>query len=223
MEGAVCQTGSRILFYAAETDMYDELNSSPPPEASHTTGDAQSGASPMRVRLFQGGQSRLALIEEDGKPARITFCIPLARTPEPAIEVMMKLASVSRGDVLYDLGSGDGRIAIHAARAFGTRGVGIDLEEEHLKEAAENARIAGVESLLRFERRDLLDVSLREASVVAFFLAPDLNLRLLPKFRRELRPGTRIVSYKYPIGDWPPDKTEMAGAHPVFLWTIREE
>lgn len=141
-------------------------------------------------------------------------------TPLPVVEAMLRLAQVSRTDVVYDLGSGDGRIPIAAARAFGARGVGIELDGRMLERARCDAREAGVERLVEFRQEDLFRADLREATVVTLFLFPDMNRRLRAKLLSELRPGTRIVSHRFGLGDWPPERSIEAGGHPLLLWTV---
>lgn len=141
-------------------------------------------------------------------------------TPHPVVEAMLRFAGVSRSDVVYDLGSGDGRIPIAAARNYGARGVGIELDGRMIERARCHAREAGMERLVEFRQEDLFRAELREATVVTLFLFPELNRRLLPKLRAELRPGTRIVSHRFGLGDWPPERTIEAGGHPVLLWTV---
>jgi cyclopropane fatty-acyl-phospholipid synthase-like methyltransferase len=141
-------------------------------------------------------------------------------TPHAVVESMLRLAGVSRSDVVYDLGAGDGRIPIAAARAYGARGVGIELDGRMLELARRNAREAGIEHLVEFRQEDLFRADLREATVVTLFLFPEMNRRLLPKLRAELRPGTRIVSHRFGLGDWTPERTVEAGGHPLLLWTV---
>ena len=141
-------------------------------------------------------------------------------TPQPVVEAMLRLAGVTRSDVVYDLGSGDGRIPIAAARAYGARGVGIELDGRMIERARCNAREAGMERLVEFRQEDLFLTDLREASVVTLFLFPEMNRRLLPKLRAELRPGTRIVSHRFGLGDWAPERMIEADRHPLLLWTV---
>ena len=141
-------------------------------------------------------------------------------TPHAVVEAMLRLAGVSRGDVVYDLGSGDGRIPIAAARAYGARGIGIELDSRMIEGARRNAREAGMERLVEFRQEDLFLADLREATVVTLFLFPDLNRRLESKLRAQLRPGTRIVSHRFGIGDWPPDRTIEVDGHAVLLWQV---
>lgn len=141
-------------------------------------------------------------------------------TPQPVVDAMLRLAGVSRTDIVYDLGSGDGRIPIAAAQTYGARGVGIELDGRMLELARANARKSGTERLVEFRQQDLFRADLREATVVTLFLFPEINRRLLPKLRAELRPGTRIVSHRFGLGDWPPERTVEAGGHPLLLWTV---
>lgn len=141
---------------------------------------------------------------------------------------MLKLADVKKSDIVYDLGCGDGRIVIAAAVTYGARGVGIDIDPDRIREANENAKKAHVENLVRFEEKDLFEADFREATVVTLFLLPSVNLRLRPKLIQELKPGTRIVSNTFDMGDWKPDKEEtLAGtdeeaylSRKFYLWHV---
>ena len=141
-------------------------------------------------------------------------------TPHVVVEAMLRLADVSGTDVVYDLGSGDGRIPIAAARAYGARGVGIEIDGRMIERARRNARAAGMERLVEFRQEDLFRANLREATVVTLFLFPDMNRRLTPKLFSELRSGTRIVSHRFGLGDRPADRTIEADGHPLLLWTV---
>lgn len=131
--------------------------------------------------------------------------VPYVPTTELAVEAMLKLAKVGRSDVVYDLGCGDGRIVIAAARKFGARGVGIDIDPERIREARANARKAGVENRVRFIEQDLFKADISGATVVTLFLLDHVNLRLRPKLLSELKPGTRVVSNTFDMGDWKAD------------------
>jgi ribosomal protein L11 methylase PrmA len=133
---------------------------------------------------------------------------------------MLQLAAVGPTDVVYDLGAGDGRMVIMAAQQFGARAVGIDLDPARIAEATENAQRAGVSERVRFLRQDLFTADIREATVVTLFLTPTLNVRLRPKLWRELKPGTRIVSHLYDMGDWKPEKVERVNGRLVYYWAI---
>lgn len=146
---------------------------------------------------------------------------PYVRTPDNVVAAMLKLAGVKKTDVVYDLGCGDGRIVIAAARDYGAHGVGIDIDPERIQEARDNARKAGVEALVKFQVKDLFDTDLHDATVVALYLLPDVNLRLRPKLLSELKPGARIVSHDFHMGDWKPDKQALVDAgSKIYLWTV---
>lgn len=154
--------------------------------------------------------------------------VPYVPTTESGVQAMLKLADVKKSDIVYDLGCGDGRIVIAAAKNFGAHAVGIDINPERIKEARENARKAGVENLVRFEQKDLFQADIHEATVVTLFLLSKVNLRLRPKLLQDLKPGTRIVSNTFDMGDWKPEKdltvvpTEEHSflSRRLFLWTV---
>ncbi len=133
---------------------------------------------------------------------------------------MLKLAGAGARDVVYDLGSGDGRIVIAAARQAGARGVGIEIHPERVAEARRRAAEAGVGSRVEFRVGDVFETDLREATIVTMFLLSDLNRKLRPKLLAELRPGARVLSYCFDMGDWKPDKAVDAGGCKVYLWTV---
>ena len=150
-------------------------------------------------------------------------------TTNEAIAAMLKLADVKKTDVVFDLGCGDGRIVIAAAKDRSARGVGIDIDPVRIRESKENASKAGVEKLVRFDEGDLFLADIHDATVVTLFLLPDMNLRLLPKLLRDLKPGTRIVSNTFDMGDWKPDKEVNVGdpadvghpfSHKLYLWFV---
>jgi len=141
-------------------------------------------------------------------------------TPQTVVDEMLKLAKVRKGDVVYDLGCGDGRLVISAAKQYGTRGVGIDINPERIKESEENARQAEVSHLVSFRNEDLFEADFREATVVTLYLLQSLNVKLRPKLWKELKPGTRIVSHSFDMGDWKPEKEIDADGRKVYFWTI---
>lgn len=142
-------------------------------------------------------------------------------TPQDVVEAMLKVAKVGKGDVLYDLGSGDGRIPITAAQKYGiARGIGIDINPERIKEANENLRKARVADRVRFVNADLFEADLSDASVITLYLLPALNLKLLPKLLKEVKPGTRVVSHAFDMGSWKPEQTVQVGTRSVYFWTI---
>jgi SAM-dependent methyltransferase len=155
-----------------------------------------------------------------GKPAGAPDVIYVP-TPTETVDAMLALAEVTPGDVLYDLGSGDGRIPITAAQRFGVRGVGIEINPRLVAEARANARAAGVARLARFREQDLFAADFREATVVTLYLLPELNARLRPKFLAELPPGARIVSHAFDMAGWPPERVvTMADGTPIYLWRV---
>ncbi|GAA6617443.1 SAM-dependent methyltransferase [Scytonema sp. NUACC26] len=141
-------------------------------------------------------------------------------TPQEVVDKMLEVAKVTKNDVLYDLGSGDGRIPITAAKKFGTRGVGIDIDPKRVEEANENAKKAGVTDKVTFRQQDLFTSDFSEATVVTLYLLPELNLKLRDQLFRQLKPGTRIVSHAFDMGDWKPEKTLQVGGRQVYYWTI---
>jgi len=145
-------------------------------------------------------------------------------TPEQVGIEMLKLARVTRHDVVYDLGSGDGRLVIAAARDFGARGVGVEIDGKLVQDSRESALRQGVADRASFLWQDIFQADIRSATVVALYLSPDLNLKLRPKLLRELRPDTRVVSHDFDMGDWRPDRTVRAKGptreHVIYLWTI---
>lgn len=150
--------------------------------------------------------------------------VPDVRTPLVVVNEMLTLASVSAGDVVYDLGSGDGRILIAAAQDRGARGVGYEIDPALVAESTDRARRLGLADRVSFLKQDLFEADLRPATVVTLYLSPDLNRRLRPKLLSELRPGSRIVSHSFDMGDWMPARTLQVssneGSHTLYLWIV---
>jgi cyclopropane fatty-acyl-phospholipid synthase-like methyltransferase len=146
-------------------------------------------------------------------------------TPQQVVNEMLKVTKVTKDDVVYDLGSGDGRILITAAKTYGARGVGYDIDPDRVREANENAVKAGVDKRVRFIQGDLFEADLKEATVVTLYLLQSLNMKLRPKLFAELKPGTRIVSHDFDMGDWKPEQTlkvEVNGReHTVYFWRLK--
>ena len=141
-------------------------------------------------------------------------------TPEDVVEAMLNVAKVTKDDVVYDLGCGDGRIVVTAAKKHGASGVGIDIDPQRIKEARENVRQAGVADKVTILEADLFTTDISRATVVTLYLLPSLNRKLMPKLMAELKPGTRIVSHAFDMGDWAPEQElEVNGRH-VYYWTI---
>jgi ribosomal protein L11 methylase PrmA len=182
---------------------------------------------PVRIVLPILVFAALPAVAQSSQPRR-TLDVPYLPTTDDAVPEMLKLANVKSTDLVYDLGCGDGRIVIAAAKTYGAHGVGIDLDPDRIREAKENARKAGVENLVRFEQNDLFKADIHEATVVTLFLLNTVNLRLRPKLLRELKPGTRIVSNTFKMGDWAPDQEmSVQGAtentpfsRKLYLWFV---
>jgi len=136
------------------------------------------------------------------------------------VTAMLKLADVKKSDVVYDLGCGDGRVLIEAARVYGARGVGIDIDPKRVAEATENARMMGVAKRVVFRNEDLFEADIKEATVVTLYLWPSVNLKLRPKLWKDLKPGTRVVSNLHDMGDWTPEREIEVAGHKVYFWTI---
>jgi trans-aconitate methyltransferase len=142
-------------------------------------------------------------------------------TPPEVVEAMLKMANVQKSDIVYDLGSGDGRIPIAAVQKYGvSKAIGIDIDPQRIKEANENAQKANVTKQVQFLNQDLFTTNISEATVVTLYLLDSLNEKLRPKLLAELRPGTRIVSHAFRMGDWQPEKTETINGRTIYFWTI---
>jgi ribosomal protein L11 methylase PrmA len=159
--------------------------------------------------------------QKETKPTQTPDVI-FVPTPQDVVEEMLKIANVGKNDILYDLGSGDGRIPVTAAKKFGIKAVGIDIDPERIKEANENAKKNGVTDLVQFRREDLFKTNFREATVVTLYLLPDLNVKLRPRLWSELKPGTRIVSHQFDMGEWKPEKKVEMNGRTIYFWTVPE-
>lgn len=145
-------------------------------------------------------------------------------TPQAVVDEMLALAKVTKDDVIYDLGSGDGRIPITAAQKFGTRGIGIDINPQRIRDATANAQRAEVTDLVEFRQQDLFETDFSEATVVTLYLLPSLNVKLRPELFRQLKPGTRIVSHDFDMGDWKPDQVvQTQEGSTIYYWVVPEE
>ncbi|MGF1482615.1 MAG: class I SAM-dependent methyltransferase [Cyanophyceae cyanobacterium] len=153
--------------------------------------------------------------------------VPYVPTPQEVVEQMLELADVSGDDILYDLGSGDGRITIAAAQEYGARAIGVEINPGLVQISQENAQAANVSERVEFVQQDLFDVDLSEATVVTLYLLPEVNLRLRPKLLQELEPGTRIVSHDFDMGEWKPERVVRVQGpdreHTLYYWVVPEE
>jgi SAM-dependent methyltransferase len=167
--------------------------------------------------------------EQDDSSSSLVFTQPdsaiskdvaYVTTPQRVVDRMLEMANVSEDDVVYDLGSGDGRIVTTAAQRYGARGVGIEIDPKLIRMARSKARLVGVTDQVTFRKANLFDVDLHEASVVTLYLGGDLNLRLRPKLLLQLDPGDRVVSHDFDMGAWTPDRVEKLAGSTLYLWTI---
>jgi precorrin-6B methylase 2 len=146
--------------------------------------------------------------------------VPYVPTPPEVVDAMLTLAAVKKEDIVYDLGCGDGRVVVTAAKEKGARGVGIDIDPERINEAKENAEKAGVADRVEIRQQDLFKADIHEATVVTLYLLPSINLKLRPKLWRDLRPGARVVSHSFDMGDWKPEKQMEVNGEAIYFWTI---
>lgn len=149
--------------------------------------------------------------------------VPFVESPQPVVDKMLEMASVTESDTLYDLGSGDGRIPITAAREYGAHGVGIEIKSDLAERARQNAKDAGVSDRVEIRQGDLFEADISDATVVTLYLLPSVNLELRPKLFRELEPGTRVVSHDFDMDEWEPDTTWESDGDTVYRWTIPQE
>ncbi len=149
--------------------------------------------------------------------------VPFVVTPQTTVDSILALAKVSSDDVVYDLGSGDGRIPITAAEEYGARGVGIEIKPELVQRARENAKISGVSDKVEFRQQDIFEADFSEATVVTMYLFPEVNIQLRPMLFEQLEPGTRVVSHSFDMDEWVPDTTIRVNGDVLYLWTIPEE
>jgi SAM-dependent methyltransferase len=152
--------------------------------------------------------------------AEVKLDVPYVPTRPSVVNAMLKLANVSSRDVVYDLGCGDGRIVITAAKQYGATGKGIDINPERIAEAKANAQKANVTNKVKFSVANLFETDFSPASVVTLYLLPAVNLKLRPQLLKQLKPGTRVVSHAFDMGDWKPEKTVEVDGATIFLWTI---
>jgi SAM-dependent methyltransferase len=176
----------------------------------------------MRFPVFIVAAGLLTCVAEgqDLSPGQMPINTPYVASEPRIVGAMLELARVTGSDTVYDLGCGDGRIVIAAAQRYGARGVGIDINPARIEEARANARNAGVNDRISFEALDLFNADVSSATVVALYLLPDVNLRLRSRLLRELKPGTRIVSHAFDMGDWKPEKELVVEGEHLYLWTI---
>lgn len=177
----------------------------------------------IAAALLLGGGALYAAVDtlaDDVAVAAREPDVVFVPTPPEVVDKMLELAEVRDGDVLYDLGSGDGRIPIAAAKKFQLRAVGIDIDPERIREARANASAAGVTDEVSFRQADLFTSNISDATVVTLYLLDSLNEKLRPRLLTELKPGTRIVSHAFRMGDWQPERTAEVDGRMVYFWRI---
>ena len=185
-----------------------------------------AGAAVVAALVLQGFSDGTAgLTAETTTAGQRPSLAPYVPTPQDVVERMLTIASVGKNDVVVDLGSGDGRLVITAAKTFGARGIGIDIDPERITEGRANAKQAGVESRVEFRQEDALQADLSQATVVTLYLLSSSNVKLRPRLLSQLKPGARIVSHQFGMGDWPPDKVETftdanGTSRTLYLWTV---
>ncbi len=176
----------------------------------------------MRRKVFVVGVAAvLSLVLVSAAPAQSRYPdVPYVPSSPQIVEGMLKLAGVTAADTVYDLGCGDGRIVVMAAQKFGAHAVGVDIDPERIKEANENAKKAGVQDKVKFIEGDLFTAPIKDASVVTLYLLRTVNMKLRPRLLKELRPGTRVVSHTFDMGEWKSDKEIEVNGSRIYLWTI---
>lgn len=169
--------------------------------------------------VARASDQRMPLLAQ-AQPRTRTPDVIFVPTPNDVVNKMLEMAKVTAKDVVYDLGCGDGRIVITATQRYGCRGVGIDIDPERIREATGNVQKAKVADKVKLIQGDLFETDIGEATVVTLYLLTELNLKLRPKLMKELRPGTRVVSHAFAMGDWKPERTEQVNGASVYLWRI---
>lgn len=226
LDGECCghRVSRRLSFFRAPTGSSAPVSGIDMRGTPHGSCHRTNQGNGMARREFLVSGMVGALLASSGagfaQATRRTPDVIYVPTPKEVVEGMLRLAKLGRNDVVYDLGCGDGRIMITAARQFGARAVGIDIDPIRVREAAENIRVAGVGDRTRLIEGDLFATDISEATVVTLYLLSRLNLKLRPKLLKELRPGTRIVSHAFDMDDWKPHRTESVGSSTIYLWTV---
>jgi len=174
----------------------------------------------MRLRHIAGVLVLVSFVAAQNREPKHPPDVPYVPTSQSVVDAMLKMANVKKTDIVYDLGCGDGRIVVTAAKTYGAHAVGIDINPQRIEEANANARQARVTNLVKFQENDLFDADIHEATVVTLYLLPSINLKLRPKLLAELKPGTRIVSHSFDMDDWQPEKQETVDGATIYFWTI---
>jgi SAM-dependent methyltransferase len=173
----------------------------------------------LSLRATQSSYLAVLTVQAQDSSFENKKIVPFVPTPQEVVDKMIELGGVKKGDTVYDLGSGDGRIVITAAKK-GARAVGFEIDGDLVKESRQNIQKAGVENLAEIRQQDILTVDLSPASVVTMYLLPDVNLKLRPNVLSQMKPGSRVVSHAFDMGDWKPDKTERVDGRTIYLWIV---
>ncbi len=158
--------------------------------------------------------------DEAAAEAPVKKDVPYVPTPQPVVDRMLEMAEVKKDDIVYDLGCGDGRMVVTAAKKYGARGIGVDIDPQRIKESNENAKSAGVTDKVKFEIKDLFTMEFKDATVLAMYLLPDVNLKLRPKILDGMKPGSRIVSHSFDMDDWKPDGEDEVDSSTIYFWIV---
>jgi SAM-dependent methyltransferase len=164
------------------------------------------------------GRSTLLRAQDAEKPVKKD--VPYVPTPQPVVDRMLEMAAVTKNDIVYDLGCGDGRMIVTAAKKYGAHGVGVDIDPQRIKESNENAKSAGVTDKVKFEIKDLFTMEFGDASVLTMYLLPQVNLNLRPKILSDMKPGSRIVSHSFDMEDWKPDGEDEVESSNIYFWIV---
>ncbi len=169
--------------------------------------------------IFSSGIALKRVQAQEGK------IVPYVPTPQAVVDRMLELAEVKKGDVVYDLGSGDGRIVVTAAKKYGVKAIGFEIDPQRIQESHENIKKAGVENLVEIRQQDIRTVDLSGATVLTMYLLPEVNLMIRPNIWKQMKPGARVVSHDFDMGDWKPLKTEhikddSSWEHTLYLWHV---
>jgi len=195
-------------------------NHSPQKQEALMKWFGRNSLSAIALCLFVSSGVNLSLSQaQEGK------IVPYVPTPQAVVDRMLELAQVKKGDVVYDLGSGDGRIVVTAAKKYGVKAIGFEIDPQRIKESHENIKKAGVENLVEIRQQDIRTVDLSQASVLTMYLLPEVNLMIRPNIWKQMKPGSRIVSHDFDMGDWKPLKTEeikddSSWDHTLYLWHV---
>ncbi len=178
------------------------------------------GAAPLAGWAQDIDTSTTSIVDPTPSDTTVDADVPFVRTPQKVVNRMLELANVSEDDVVYDLGSGDGRIPITAAQEYDARGVGIEIKPDLVQQARQQANLVNVDHRVEFRQGDLFEADISDATVVTLYLLPDVNKRLRPKLLEELEPGTRVVSHGFDMGQWEPDEVVQYEDTYLYLWTV---